>query len=52
MGDAESASDDAAATQEDGEGEDEERQGQTPLELTREPFRSEFIEIVLPQRLP
>jgi ankyrin repeat protein len=28
------------------------RQGSTPLELTREPFRSEFVEVILPQRLP
>ena len=29
-----------------------ERRGSTPLELTREPFRSEFVEVILPQRLP
>ena len=29
-----------------------EQQGKTPLELTREPFRSEFVEVILPQRLP
>ena len=29
-----------------------ERQGSTPLELTREPFRSQFVEVILPQRLP
>ena len=29
-----------------------EHQGMTPLELTREPFRSEFVEVILPQRLP
>lgn len=31
---------------------EEAAQGKTPLELTREPFRSLFIETLLPQRLP
>lgn len=29
-----------------------ESKGKTPLQLTSEPFRSEFVEVILPQRLP